>query len=451
MAHHDRLINDFSRIEDSYLLEFDNSCHYVNISAAFEGGVVWSNPNQIVYSPIFGTNLEDPETRDISRWVDTKTIVFISHNVSTEIWAPYMEVVVKPFYILIASAYCNLDQPNCELNQVFTATSFEALPAAIGIVGNVITCSIYDDVHGRDRYCKTPDLKKISKVHTFIDAIRLRGYSDDMGECPFTGDLAYLCDRRGMDANIETLHGDTRNRVRLNINTTLLNTSFRVGTSVILSHFDDEFTQLDGSVRKFKKYNTNIIVFRPLTCQIRLAPSLSTVKSSPINDSTELIKIWRPGFTYYILEIPINPTGYTETLNFSIAYAIDRIAPPADISLYVIPTTQNDAAKLPLLRMQLYLYKDYKLPLCLYNVNSPDNYAIVNINEGNKEYPVGTYGWAMKQRIKFVFNNHAPNGIYKYTIKFRVKIPSLFGESVFGDYFGFTEYIQTIPLQINVY
>jgi hypothetical protein len=716
----DRLVNDYSVVVDSFEVELDNSCHFTNIETAYEGGLVWKNPQQIVYSPIFGEELEseDPLVRDISVWEITKTIAFILNDVSIHIWVGLREVVTHIYAnIEIYPAYCNLDPPNCASNkasiseqtvEIFnlpktnptlnipmhvhkpvTATAYNKYPViilipsrliagqsfdavntltgipdaqrftsngfitvhfdvegrgalstkiedfngynhqlslklviekiltlpyvditnigilsfgfgnvmalgalarydlpikylidfegavnkddisgcdgtygifnhdcedtewwlereALNFIGDIkcrylrvqyetnklsfydsvmalvngavdgesewvrinskenkenkhyllheyplwldernysflidinymcemaympslyiedpavlvtdddtIICDTFDKLAITERLCSSKNHRRDSMLRTFIDAVMFRGFADEWGNCPFMGDLAYLCQRRGYDVNIKTYHQDTRNRIKANINTMLLNTEKRLNTNVVSLNFDDEYQQLDGSFRKLKKYRTNIAVFKPLKYQLRMSPPLSTIINTPVTQDTKLISIYRARFTYNFLEFPVIREQRTESLNFIFSYSRNHISPPADITVSIVPENSISGTQFPLLDMQMFLHLSYKLPLCLYVYPSTATHVALLLDDINIDYPIGTFGWAMKQRIQFIFPNPTANtGYYNYFMVFKMRIPTVFGESVFGDDFGFTEYVERFPLQINVF
>lgn len=126
MTNFDRAVLDFSVLSDSVELEFDNNCHFLDISAAYEAEIMWRKSEQIVYAPVYGTNLENDNPsvpRDISLWDSTKYIEFVTHNISMEIWAPYRETFNRVIHSEVAQAYCNLVPPNCAVNAATLAAS----------------------------------------------------------------------------------------------------------------------------------------------------------------------------------------------------------------------------------------------------------------------------------------------------------------------------------------
>ena len=95
----------------------------------------------------------------------------------------------------------------------------------------------------------------------------------------------------------------------------------------------------------------------------------------------------------------------------------------------------------------LYVFSDV-----IYNpVIKEDDIWVVNIYEPNVEFPFDTYGWGTYQKFKFYSPEiNVLSGTYAYTLRFITKIPSVFGDSVFGDMFSFSEWYNDVSIEFHV-
>lgn len=299
-------------------------------------------------------------------------------------------------------------------------------------------------------------------LSTFIDAVKPFGYVDPItGKCEFPGNLAYLCYGKALMTSISTLHGSSQYRVRHNINCLLMsevsqrgypfsaNFGTVINNHVIVQRFNDPFTQLNGDIRQLKKVRTNVAAWKPLTYSMRISPDLATVKTLPLTETSSLVAMKRNSFPVFIMELPVKRNTVTETLAHFIEYSSTNPVPAADISMFLVGMDALSTQALATLHFKIVLYKDGKIPLCIYY--KPDDFIVIPINTSGLEIPLGTMGWGMRQRFMFIFDNPtAAVGTYKFTMRFKSTMPSTFGDTCFGDFFHFTEYVDEIPLQINM-
>lgn len=359
------------------------------------------------------------------------------------VWHNTSAKPLKAYLFSIINKLANM--PN--LNYYPVTSGYKSV---VGLGDTETSCDVFDDLISMDSFCETPAMIKKSRIKTLIVAQRLRGYYDANGECPNKGAMAFLCDRRGFDLNIRSLHGDTKNRLKSNINTTLLNLEHKMFNNILCLHFDDEYTQLDGSTRKYSKFRTNIRVHKPLKYQLRLSPALSDIKSGVFSTDSQYIQISKGSYIYTKFELPIYTNVPNQTsFRFVFAYSPLNPVPPADVMLRIVPQNEASRTAFPLIDFNILTYKSFKLPLCIYN--KEDDVYYMPVNDTEQYYPMGTFGWGMKEKIQFAFINPtvAP-GIYTYNMVFYIRMASIFGEIGFGDFFGFTQYENIIPLQINV-
>jgi hypothetical protein len=240
--------------------------------------------------------------------------------------------------------------------------------------------------------CRSVNLIIDSSYRTFIDAVNIRGYANEFGLCPYTGDLEYLCNRRGYDIEVETIHQSTRHRFHQNINCLNLDTGNQLYTHVPVINFFDEWTLLDGTKRRFSKYNTNIRTFKPLKYHLRMAPPEEQIEPHPLNDYAALgsdieaetiIRFVRGSFIYYRFEMAINlDDPVLQSLTLDLTYARNNIIQPGDISFYLRSQNEVSAAALPELNLQMILLENYKTPLqCYFNLKkSSESDPIIDPN-----------------------------------------------------------------------
>jgi hypothetical protein len=433
--------------------EIDNACHFTHIQAAYSGGIVWKKTEQIVYTPIFGINIEnDPfgPPRDVSMWESIKTIVYVKHDIAVDLWVPYKEVISKiGIRTIIADAKCNLVTYWRYLHN-YTLPLREDASVTYNEDYTEITFHTHDSLGMNDNIWFSADSRiKNYRLNTFIDAMKLRGFRDMYGNCPFEGNRAYLCDNRGFDLFISTIYGSHRNRWRTNINCMFLDKSKKWISNVTIMRFDDEWENpLTHEKRRFKKLSTNIRGFKPLHYQIRVAPK--TYKSLAVADIIP-VTITFNNKNFATVEIPATKGNDVTSVRFDLTYSKNNTAPPASVSLFITSDNQASTNAWNSFALKMNLYPSYKLPICILTNNRPLHQIALTQLGASHVYPIDTFGWSMKQKFEFYLPTvTVAYGFYSYVMHFKTTIPTVFNDSMFGDFYGNTDYENTIPLRINV-